>query len=423
MNERVGQVTSIVAEQTVLRMASRLKDGRLTATMPDGRRRVYGEPGGLEATIRIHDRSLFKRLLLGGEIGFGEAYVDGLWDSDDLVGLLTFAVHARKTLQFNATWLSTLSTMKNLALHRSRNNTHRQARDNIHAHYDLGNEFFRLWLDESMTYSCAYFAHPDDSLEAAQQAKYSKLCKELRLGPSDHLLEIGSGWGSLAIYAAQQFGCRVTSITISEEQLKLARQRVEDAGLSSRVEVAFCDYRDVSGRFEKIVSVEMFEAVGAEYFPAFFEACNRALTPGGLLAMQTIAVPDRAFAAMRDGVNWVQKYIFPGGMLPSISEIERAMVNTDFVITSLDEIGLHYATTLRAWRRRFLERVDGVRALGFDERFVRMWEYYLAACEAGFLTRNTLDYQMVLERPAPAVGAGPLKAQAPSDGERIGATI
>lgn len=393
-------ITNTAAKRVVLRMASSLRGCTLDVVLPNGTLRRYGDGSEPHAKLRIHDDSFFRRVLVGGEIGVGEAYVDGLWSSDDLVGLLELGIAARTHMQFNTTLLSAASRLKDLRAHRARNNTKLRARHNIHAHYDIGNEFFRLWLDQTMTYSCAYFTRPDEDLAAAQRNKMRMLCEKLELQASDHLLEIGSGWGGFAMFAAQHYGCRVTSITISDAQLKLARERVAATGLSHLVDIQLRDYRDIAGEYDKIVSVEMFEAVGAEYFGAFFESCARVLKPAGRLVLQTISIPDRAFADVRDGVNWVQKYIFPGGMLPSIAEIERALKATELQIDAVEDIGMHYTRTLRLWREAFLRERDAVLALGFDERFMRMWEYYLAVCEAGFATRNTGDLQVVFSKPA-----------------------
>ncbi len=383
------------AKRVILRAASVMREGELTVVLPGGKRRVFGTPGATPAaTMRVHDDEFFSRVLLHGEIGAGEAYVDGLWDSDDLVALMELGVENRRHVQFSSMWMSRASKLKNVRLHRGRRNTEAQSKDNIHAHYDLSNDLFRLFLDETMTYSSAYFSSSDQPLADAQRNKYRMLCERAGITKDDHVLEIGSGWGGFAMFAAERYGCRVTSITISEEQFALARERVEQAGLSDRVEIRFCDYRDIEGQYDKIVSIEMFEAVGAEYFETFFQACDRALKPGGRMAMQTISLPDGAFIPVRDGVNWVQKYIFPGGMLPSIAEIERSLHKTDLVIDGLEDIGAHYALTLRQWRERFMSRLPEARALGFDTRFIRMWEYYLAVSEAGFLTRNTSDLQI-----------------------------
>ena len=388
------------AKQVVLRLADRIQTGELRAVLPDGSLRVYGRAAdGPRASISVHHDDFFRRALLGGEVGFGEAYVDGLYSSDDLVALLMLGIRNRQCLQTDTWWLTRASRLRDMRLHRGRPNSRDGARENIHAHYDLGNEFFAFWLDETMTYSCAQFRCEGDSLADAQRNKYRSLCEKAGIRPGDHVLEIGSGWGGFAMFAAQHYGCRVTSITISREQHALARRRISDAGLTDAVDIQLCDYRDLDGAYDRIVSIEMFEALGAEYFATYFDSCDRALRAGGTMVLQTISVPDRAYAALRDGVNWVQKYIFPGGMLPSLAEIERSLAGTRLLISGVEDIGMQYAPTLRAWRTRFLARADEVRALGFDDRFIRMWEYYLAVSEAGFITRNTGDLQIVLDKP------------------------
>ena len=391
------------AERAFLRAVSSIAVGNLALTLPNGERREFtGAAPGPSAELRVHADRFYAKVLISGEIGFGEAYQEGLCDSPDLVPLIELAIANRRAVNFNKGPLRLVSKAANRRLHIGRRNTVAQAKDNIHAHYDLGNAFFRLWLDETMTYSSALYASPDDSLADAQRNKYRALCELAAVQPDDHVLEIGSGWGGFAIFAAQEFGCRVTSITISEEQRRLAAERVAEAGLSDRVAIELRDYRDLDAQFDKIVSIEMFEAVGAEYFEAFFHACASALAPGGKLAMQVITVPERDFPAQRDGVNWIQKYIFPGGVLPSLAEMERASNAAGFVVSSSTDIGAHYARTLREWRERFWAAIDDVRAAGYDERFVRTWDYYLALCEAGFATRNTGDVQALFERP----GAG-----------------
>ena len=419
MKSPAAFVTQQVAKRAIVGLASQMREGQLTAVFPDGKRHEFGGGDGRTATLYIHDDEFFSRVLLHGEIGFGEAYVDGLWSSDDIVALLELGVANRRHVQFNASWLTQVSRLKNVRVHRGRRNTPENARDNIHAHYDLGNDFFRLFLDETLTYSCACFSSPGETLASAQRNKYRMLCERVGIRRGDHVLEIGSGWGGFAMFAAEEYGCRVTSITISQEQLALARERVADAGLQDRVSIEFCDYRDISGTYDAIVSIEMFEAVGADYFETFFRACDAALKPGGRMAMQTITTPDRSFAAVRDGVNWIQKYIFPGGMLPSVAELERSLRSTSLILTGVDDIGPHYAMTLRRWREAFMERLPEVRAMGFDTRFIRMWEYYLATSEAGFLTRNTSDVQVVFEKPLSRTMpsfAGPPACMAVSDG-------
>jgi len=392
-------MTAAAAKRLLVEAASRMRDGSIAVEFDNGQRRLFGQKGvPPSATLRILSPEFYGRVITAGEIGVGESYMDGLWRADDLTALLVAGIRNRRHAPAALKKLNDVSRFASRRLHLDRRNTQNGARDNIQAHYDLGNDFFRLFLDATLTYSCAVFESPGQDLAAAQRNKYRALCEKAGLGAGDHVLEIGSGWGGFAIYAAQSCGCRVTTITISREQLELARERVAEAGLDNRVEVEFCDYRDVAGRFDKIISIEMFEAVGADYFEAFFQKCDAVLKPGGRMALQTITVPDRAFEDLRDGVNWIQKYIFPGGMLPSLAEIERSIQRTNLVISAVEDIGLNYVRTLQLWRERFFANLDAVRALGFDDRFIRMWHYYLCASEAGFQTRSTGDLQIVLDK-------------------------
>ena len=393
----------MLARRAFFAAVRRIKIGSLRVDTPD--RRSYSfetATPGPQGVLRIHDDSFYRRVITGGEIGFGEAYQDGICDSPDLVQLLMLAVLNRQAVNLNRGPMRLLSKRANLRLHRSRANTREQSKDNIHVHYDLGNPFFELFLDETLTYSSAVFAFEGQLLADAQANKYQRMCEFAGITAGSRVLEIGSGWGGFAIHAAREFGCHVTTVTISQEQFDLAAQRIREAGLSDRIDVRIADYRDVAGAFDSIVSIEMFEAVGAEFFETFFLKCASLLKPGGRLAMQVITVPDRNFEAQKRGVNWIQKYIFPGGVLPSLAAMEQANARTGLVVASLDHIGQHYAVTLRQWRRTFRDRIEDVRALGYDERFIRTWDYYLAACEAGFLTNNTDDLQIVFEKPANA---------------------
>ena len=397
-----------VAERILLRGASRIRGGCLTVVMPDGRRRVFGDRTSTRrGEIHVHDRSAALRLLLHGETGAGEAYVDGLWSSPDLEALIELAAVERSALAMNAgRWRLPFELPRRMA-HRARRNSRAQARRNISAHYDLGNDFYQLFLDESLTYSSAVFETPDQSLADAQLAKYRRIAERAGLRAGLHVLEIGSGWGGFALYAARELGCRVTSITISSEQHALARERVREAGLEDLVDIQLRDYRDVVGQYDAVVSIEMLEAVGAEYYQTYFEAVDRALRPGGRASLQVITFPDVAYEAQRRGANWIQTYIFPGGLCPSLAVIERSLHGTRLLLRSAVDIAPSYVRTLRAWRTRFLENREAVRALGFDDRFIRMWEYYLALSEAGFATGLTQDHQIVLEK---ARGTGPAAA-------------
>jgi cyclopropane-fatty-acyl-phospholipid synthase len=388
-----------VAERVVLTGAQRIRVGFLTAVLPDGSRRSFGDPASdLRAEFHVHDREALVRLLLNGETGGGEAYMDGLWSSPDLGALLRLAARNREALALSAGWFRAPSQLARTLAHRARRNTKGQARRNIAAHYDLGNTFYRLFLDETMTYSSAVFEHPDQSLAEAQRAKYRRIADGAGLEPGQHVLEIGTGWGGFALYAAGERGCRVTTVTISKEQHALATERVRAAGLEDMVEVRLQDYRDIEGTYDAIVSIEMLEAVGAEYFATYFEVCDRALVPGGRLSLQSITFPDATYERQLRGANWIQTYIFPGGLCPSLSVIERATRDTQLLITGVTDIADSYVRTLRAWRERFMARTEDVRALGFDDRFVRMWEYYLALSEAGFATGVCQDLQLVLEK-------------------------
>jgi len=337
-------------------------------------------------------------MLLGGETGGGEAYMDGQWSSPDLAGLLRVAALNREALALSGGWWRAPLQLRRTIAHRLRRNTRRQSRSNIAAHYDLGNDFYRLFLDETMTYSSAVFASADQSLTDAQRNKYRLIAEGAGLTAGQHVLEIGTGWGGFALYAAGELGCRVTSITISQEQHDLARERVRAAGLEDLVDIQLRDYREITGTYDAIVSIEMLEAVGAEYFETYFRICDAALRPGGKMSLQSITFPDAAYEAQRRGANWIQTYIFPGGLCPSLAVIEQATRDTRLLIRGVVDIGPHYARTLHAWRARFMDQLEGVRRLGFDDRFVRTWEYYLALCEAGFATGISQDLQIVFEK-------------------------
>jgi cyclopropane-fatty-acyl-phospholipid synthase len=392
-------VLARLARRAGLAALKRIRVGRLTVVLPDGSSQSFGEPSAKRhAEIHIHDRRALVKILLHGETGMGEAYVEGWWSSPDLVGLVELGLLNRYSLGLSLGWWRRPAQLGRTLAHRLKRNTRRQALKNIAAHYDLGNDFYRLWLDETMTYSSAVFTSADQPLADAQRNKYRAMAEGARLRKGQHVLEIGAGWGGFAIWAAGEIGCRVTSITISEAQAELARERVRAAGLEDLVDIQLRDYREVQGTYDAIVSIEMLEAVGAEYFETFFEACDRALAPGGRLSLQSIAFPDVAYEPQRRGVNWIQRYIFPGGLLPSLAVIERSTHRTNLLVRSVTDIALDYARTLRLWRTRFLSQADAVRAMGFDDRFLRTWEYYLAISEAGFATGTCQDFQIAFEK-------------------------
>lgn len=393
-------------QDIVLRLLSRMNRGQLELQLPDGTRLTIGDaPSLIRARLRIRDAAFFKRCILYGDVGFGEAYVDGLWDTDDITAVISWALlNVDRTPGLSGsrtrTVLVNLLSWWNRRQQSRRANTLPGSRRNISEHYDLNNDFFRIFLDPSMTYSSAYFQHDGMDLEEAQEAKYQRLCEQLRLQPDDEVLEIGSGWGGNAIYMARNYGCRVTSLTISTEQYELAKERVKTAGLEDQVTILLEDYRNFNGRFNKIVSIEMLEAVGHKYLATYFRKCHEWLTQDGILALQVITCPDSRYNSLRRNVDWIQKHIFPGSLLPSVDAINTAVNQSgDMTLVDLKDLGLHYAATLKVWFLQFNSRLNEIRNLGFDERFIRKWNYYLCYCEAAFRMRNIHVMQLVYTRP------------------------
>ena len=384
----------------ILRRLRRWCGSTLRVEFPDGSRRDFGpRDAPRRVLVRVHHPRFFTRALLGGTTGVGEAYMAGEWSSDNLTALLQEVLRNGSRLHLDS-HASLVARLLNAWRHRLRVNTKTGSERNIQAHYDLGNEFFRLFLDKSLTYSCARWPEGCDDLAEAQRTKLQDICDKLGLGPEHHVLEIGSGWGGFALHAARTTGCRVTGVTISREQLELSRRLVAQAGLGDRVDIRYCDYRDIKGSFDRVVSIEMFEAVGRAYWRQFFQVCERVLRPGGRMLLQTIAIPDADIHVPYRGAGWISRYIFPGGLLPAMCEIAEAAATPRraLAVRQVDEIGPHYVRTLDAWRARFWTRIDDVRRLGFDEPFVRMWDFYLAACSAAFATGHVRDVQVLLER-------------------------
>jgi cyclopropane-fatty-acyl-phospholipid synthase len=381
-------------------LRSMWSDDRLDLALPSGEIvRLGADSARDQAAVpraRVHDDRLFLRLLLRGELGAGESYVAGEWSSDDVVAVARVFLRATRGRGIESP-LTRLAQLPALVRHRRGANTRAGSERNVHAHYDLGNAFYRLFLDDdTLAYSCAFWPAASMSLADAQRAKLDRMCDWLALSPRDHLLEIGCGWGGMAIHAARMRGCRVTAITISREQYELASARVAAAGLADRVTIQYRDYRELTGTFDKIASIEMLEQVGFEFLPRFFAQCARLLAAGGRLALQTITMPDERFAAYRRSVDWMQTYIFPGTLIPSLAAIRAACA--PFAIVRCDDIGPYYAPTLRAWRDRFVAALPSVRALGFDAPFIRTWLLYLAFSEAAFLERTLGDHQLLLAR-------------------------
>jgi cyclopropane-fatty-acyl-phospholipid synthase len=394
-----GDLASRAGQRVVEQLGRRIRIGELTVELPDGFRRTYhGTASGPQAEIRVNDWRALWQIMVGGELGVGEAYMDGHWSSPDLVAALTVGALNRESIGVTRGWLRVPASIPRVIAHRARRNTKANARRNISAHYDLGNDFYRLFLDETLTYSSAVFASPQQSLADAQRNKYRIMAERAGLSQGMRVLEIGTGWGGFALYAAGELGCHVTTITISKAQHELAAARVREAGLSDRIRVQLRDYRDVQGTFDAVVSIEMLEAVGAEYYADYFGAIDRALVPGGRASIQSICFPDLAYERQRRGANWIQTYIFPGGLLPSLAEIERSLHGTRLLLVDSQDIAKHYVSTLATWREQFVMRGDDVRAMGFDERFMRKWEYYLALSQAGFATGLVQDQQFVLEK-------------------------
>lgn len=394
-------------ERLVRRLLRQMRCGGLRLVLPDGHAEHFGDPAApATAELRVRQPDdFFRRCVLHGNIGLGEAYTAGDWDTDDIAAVISWFIvnlHALQGSQASSSRLPGLNLLRwaDRVLHLLRPNSVRMSRRNIAEHYDLGNDFYSLWLDATMTYSAARFEHPEQSLEAAQHSKYEALCQKLLLRPGDHVLEIGCGWGGFCTHAAREYGCRVTAVTISQEQFDFARERVRREGLEHLIEIRLQDYRHIEGQFDKIASIEMLEAVGDAYVDGFFAQCQRLLKPQGLLAFQVITVPDCRYEALRRGVDWIQKHIFPGSLLLSMDRINRAINRAgDLFLHGLEDLGSGYARTLSLWQERFAARLDEVRALGFDETFIRKWNYYLKYCEAAFATRNISVVQAVYTRP------------------------
>jgi cyclopropane-fatty-acyl-phospholipid synthase len=385
-----GRALEGIAVSILERALARLQGGTLEVVLPDGRSRSFGS--GAPVRLDIRDRAFFRRLATRGKLGLGESYTAEEWESDDLVALFELLLrNADAVSEHHARVRRLLELRPRL----NRRNGLVRARRNIAYHYDLGNDLFRLMLDETMTYSCAVFERPDMTLAEAQRAKYERLCRKLELEAGDHVLEIGCGWGGFAHYAATTYGCRVTGLTISHEQAVVARER--NAGLP--VEILEQDYRTVGGEYTKVVSIEMLEAIGEDQYGTYFATIDRVLARGGRAAVQTILVPEQRWDRYRKTPDWIERYIFPGCLIPSLASLtDAAAKHSQLAVYEVDEIGPHYAETLRRWRASFHERIDEVRALGYDRRFERTWDFYLAFCEAGFRTRALRDVHLLLQR-------------------------
>jgi cyclopropane-fatty-acyl-phospholipid synthase len=387
-------------QQAVLRNLKSLRDGGITL-MVDGRSMPFGDPRSeLQATLQVHNSDFFRKIALGGGLGAAESLMDGDWTCDDLASLIRiFIRNSSVSTGLDRGWAWLTQSFARLQYWLRKNNVS-NARRNIREHYDLGNEFFRLFLDETLSYSCAMFPDAHTTLHEASVAKLRHVCRKLDLQPADHLVEIGTGWGGLALHAAENHGCQITTTTISAEQHALATERVQAAGLASQVRIEQLDYRQLRGQYDKLVSIEMIEAVGRQYLDTYLRQCSQLLRPDGVMVLQAIVIRDQLFERHSRCVDFIGKYIFPGGFLPSVNSINDSLKRcTDFRICHVEEMSSHYVRTLQEWRRRFWQNIAEVRRQGFDDRFIRMWDYYFQYCEAAFAERQVNVVQMTLGKP------------------------
>lgn len=386
------------AAQIGLRLLLKLRKGRLDLTTPDGRTlRFEGREPGVHGAIVVNDFRFVGRAIAGGDIGFGESFMDGEWDTPDLAKLLEVFASNLDAMQSLARG-GPVTRFFHWIYHRLRPNTRAGAKRNISAHYDLGNDFYALWLDPSMTYSSARFTRPGLSLEAAQREKYAALARSIDLQPGHHVLEIGCGWGGFAEYAARDVGAKVTCLTLSKEQRDFAVERMERLQLGDKVDIKLQDYRDETGTYDRVASIEMFEAVGEEYWPSFFDKVAACLKPGGQAGLQIISIRDDVFESYRKRADFIQRYIFPGGILPSVERLKEEFDRAGLTLKSMDSFAKDYAGTLAHWAKSFTGAWDDIKGQGFDERFRRMWLFYLAYCEAGFRTERVNVGQYALTR-------------------------
>ena len=411
MTARSAPTTSL-ARWLVHRQIRRIETDRVIILEGDNRW-VYGDTTDAarsEATVFVHDPRAYRDVAFGGTVGSGEAYMKGYWTADDLTEVVRVLLRNREMLNAMETGLARLTEPANRLFHWLSRNNKAGSRRNIAAHYDVGNEFFRIWLDESLMYSSAVFEEPGMSLEEASTAKLDRICRKLELSPDDHLLEIGTGWGGLAIHAAQKYGCRVTTTTISREQYRYVRKRIQDAGLTDRITLLLQDYRDLSGEYTKLVSVEMIEAIGHDFIDLYFEKCSSLLKKGGVMLLQAITIAEDQYETAKKSVDFIQRYIFPGGSLSSVRALMDSVARvTNLRLQDLEEIGPHYATTLRHWRERMASGLGQIRSLGYSEEFIRMWEFYFCYCEGGFIERTIGDVQILFVKPGSANARPPLR--------------
>lgn len=391
-----------LAKRLLLQKLAEIQHGRLT--LIDGaQKEVFGQLSpqcDLDITLRVYDAQAYSDVAFGGTVGSGEAYMAGNWECDDLTGLVRLLVVNREVLDGLDSGAGKLMLPINKAFHWLHRNNLKGSRRNIGAHYDLGNEMFKLFLDPTMMYSSGIFEHKDATMQEASEAKLKRICDKLQLTPDDHVVEIGTGWGGFAIYAAQHYGCKVTTTTISREQYEYTQEKVQAAGLSDKIILMLEDYRNLTGQYDKLVSIEMIEAVGHQWFDTYFKQCSKLLKPDGMMLLQAITIADQRYKVAKREVDFIQRYIFPGGCLPSVTEIGKSITKvSDMRVYHLDDIGPHYATTLLKWRERFMENWPQIRQLGYSDTFKRMWEFYLCYCEGGFEERAIGTVQVLMIKP------------------------
>jgi cyclopropane-fatty-acyl-phospholipid synthase len=391
-----------LARRLVLSKLDDLAMGQIVLT-ENGKHSTYGrltDEYPLTAHIEVRNPRFYSDVAFGGSIGAGESYMNGYWTSTDLTGLLQIIVRNQHVMDSMDRGLARLGAPVQKGLHWLNRNTRQGSRRNISAHYDLGNDFYRLWLDDKMMYSAAYFESAETSLEDASIEKLDRICRKLDLSADDRVVEIGTGWGGFALHAAKHYGCHVTTTTISRQQYEWAEQAVRKEGLEDRITLLFEDYRDLEGQYDKLVSIEMIEAVGHQFHDTYFRKCCELLKPDGQMLLQAITIADQRYDDYKTSVDFINKYIFPGGCLTSVTDMTRTMTeHTDMRVIHIEDIGPHYATTLRHWCDRFMARLDQVSALGYTDTFIRMWQFYLAYCEAAFLERAIGDVHMLMMRP------------------------
>ena len=391
-----------LARRIVLSRLENLRSGQIIIS-EYGEQTTFGHPTEefpLPVQLNVLSPRFYREVTFGGSVGAGEAYINGYWTCSELTDLLRILIRDRDVLEAMDTGLALLSSPVLKLLHALNRNTRNGSRRNIAAHYDLGNDFYQLWLDPKMMYSCAYFDTPETSLDDAATEKLDRICRKLDLSAADSVIEIGTGWGGFAIHAARYYGCHVTTTTISQQQYRYAKQAILDAGLEDRITLLNRDYRDLEGRFDKLVSIEMIEAVGHEFHDTYFKKCCELLKPDGQMLLQAITIADQRYDRYKTGVDFIKRYIFPGGCLTSVTDMTRTMTrHTDMRVMHLEDIGPHYATTLRHWHDRFFAHLDEVRKLGYTDAFIRMWEFYLCYCESAFIECAIGDVQLLIMRP------------------------